>query len=108
MSLYAVLEYNSVFSRAGALSPSIWTNMEKLETLVKKARINPDTVLYMDYGSKEIGFHREMQTQFEKMTQLLLRRKLFLTSRIVPFGNHCEASWEKQLPFLIHTLMYEA
>ena len=29
------------------------------------------------------------------------------TSRIVPGGTHSEASWEKQLPFVFHTLMYE-
>ena len=26
---------------------------------------------------------------------------------IVPGGTHSEASWEKQLPFMFHTLMYE-
>ena len=107
MSLYAVLEYNSVFSKAAALSPSIWTNFSRLETLVKKSNLETDTVIYMDYGSREIRFHREMQTQFKKMSLLLLEKKVFLTSRIVPFGNHCEASWEKQLPFVIHTLTYE-
>lgn len=107
MSLYAVLRYNSVFSRAAALSPSIWTANQKLESLVKEARLGADTVIYLDYGSREIGFHKEMQAQFERMTLLLLQKKVFLTSRIVPFGNHCEASWEKQLPFVLHTLMYE-
>ena len=29
-----------------------------------------------------------------------------LTARVVPGGTHCEASWEKQLPFVFHTLMY--
>ena len=31
MSLYAVAQYNSVFGRAAALSPSVWTNVDKLE-----------------------------------------------------------------------------
>lgn len=106
MSLYAVLKYNNVFSGAAALSPSIWTNPQNLERLVKTAKIDPDTTIYMDYGSREISFHKVMQSQFEKMTFMLLQRKIFVTSRIVPFGNHCEASWEKQLPFVIHTLMY--
>lgn len=108
MSLYAVLEYNAYFSRAAALSPSIWTNPARLESLVKTAKLQPDTVIYMDYGSREIGFHKIMQRQFEQMSLLLLQKKVFLTSRIVPFGNHSEASWEKQLPFVMHTLTYEA
>ena len=37
MSLYAVLEFNRVFSRAAALSPSIWVAPEKLERLVRRA-----------------------------------------------------------------------
>ena len=34
-------------------------------------------------------------------------RGIHLTSRLVPGGTHSEASWEKQLPFVFHTLMYE-
>ena len=33
-------------------------------------------------------------------------RGINLTARVVPGGTHCEASWEKQLPFVFHTLMY--
>lgn len=37
----------------------------------------------------------------------LMTRGIHLTSRIVPGGTHSEASWEKQLPFVFHTLLYE-
>ncbi len=107
MSLYAVLKYNAVFSRAAALSPSLWTAPEKLEKLAANARLQPDTAVYMDYGSKEFRFRPDMHQIFEGMAGLLLRRGVFLTSRIVPFGEHREASWEKQLPFMIGALMYE-
>lgn len=107
MSLYAVLEYNSVFSRAAALSPSIWTSPDRLKQLAQRARIAQDTIVYMDYGSRELASRKTMQTQFWQMAQLLAERGIFLTSRIVPRGTHCEACWEKQLPFLIHTLTYE-
>lgn len=107
LSLYAVLAYNAVFSRAAALSPSLWISPAQLEDLVKMSVIQPDTLVYMDYGSREIKFHKEMRAEFEKMTVLLLQKRIFLTSRIVPFGNHCEASWEKQLPTVMSTLLYE-
>lgn len=106
MSLYAVLAYNSVFSRAAALSPSIWTNLPQLLKLTEQAELRPNTVVYMDYGSREMGFHKNMRAQFSQMTAALLERKIFLTSRVVPHGNHCEASWEKQLPFMMGTLLY--
>ena len=107
MSLYALLEYNNVFSRAAALSPSLWVAPDRLARLVRGAEVRSDTVLYMDYGSRELGNHELMQSQFARITSQLLNRGIKLTCRIVPGGDHCEASWEKQIPFFINTLMYE-
>ena len=107
MSLYALLQYNDVFSRAAALSPSIWVSPEKLSGLVGRAKLAPSTVLYMDYGSREMGNHDGMRCGFAEMCAKVMTRGIHLTSRIVPGGTHSEASWEKQLPFMFHTLMYE-
>lgn len=107
MSLYAVLEYNQYFSGAAALSPSIWTNSACIEHLIKNARLHPNTRIYMDYGSREMRFHRNMERQFHNVTSMLLKRRVFLTSRIVPYGDHCEACWEKQIPIFMNTLLYE-
>ena len=106
MSLYAVLQYNEIYSRAAALSPSIWFATEQLKNLIAAADIDPETVVYMDYGSREMRFHSNMQRQFGRVTAQLLDRKIFLTSRIVPGGNHNEASWERQIPFFLETLLY--
>ncbi|MCF2652320.1 alpha/beta hydrolase [Anaeromassilibacillus senegalensis] len=106
MSLYAVLRYNKVFSRAAALSPSIWVAPERLCELVRRTPISPDTVIYMDYGSREMGFHAEMERFFMQLGEQILSRRIHLTLRIVPNGDHSEASWEKQLPFCIGALMY--
>lgn len=106
MSLFAVLRYNSVFSRAAVLSPSLWTNPYKVEQIIKRANPAPDTVIYMDYGSKEMMKRRNMDRIYIKMATLLLRKRIFLTSRIVPYGTHCEANWQRQIPFFIDTLMY--
>lgn len=107
MSLYALMEYNHIFSRAAALSPSLWVAPDRLARLVRGAEPRPDTVLYMDYGSREMGNHELMQSQFARVAGQLLSRGVKLTCRIVPGGDHCEASWEKQIPFFISTLMYE-
>ena len=106
MSLFALLEYNQVFSRAAALSPSLWVAPDRLARLVRGAEVRSDTVLYMDYGSRELGNHELMQGQFARIAGQLLTRGVRLTCRIVPGGDHCEASWEKQIPFFIETLMY--
>ena len=106
MSLYAVLEYNHVYSRAACLSPSIWFARRRIARLVQDAQVAPDTVIYMDYGSREMGNHDAMRSQFAKVTGLLLEKRVFLTSRIIPNGDHCEACWEEQIPFFMHVLQY--
>ena len=107
MSLYALLQYNDTYSRAAALSPSIWVAPDKLSGLVGRAKLAPGTVLYMDYGSREMGNHEGIRREFSNLSGKLMTRGIHLTSRIVPGGTHCEASWEKQLPFVFHTLLYE-
>ena len=107
MALYAVLRYNKVFSRAAALSPSLWVDAAGLNELVDTAPLSPDTVIYLDYGSREMGFHPNMERDFAGFIGRLLARRIHVTSRIVPGGDHSEASWEKQLPFCVGTLLYE-
>ncbi|MCI5623603.1 alpha-mannosidase [Anaerostipes sp. 494a] len=106
MSLYALMEYNNVFSKAAALSPSLWTAPKKIISLIKNSMIQPDTVLYMDYGSNELNHHDNMLLIYEKIARNLLHCGVLLNSRIVPGGDHCEASWEQQIPFFMHTLLY--
>lgn len=107
MSLYAVIEYNSIFSRAAALSPSLWVSVPKLSEMIKNTKLRRNTVIYMDYGSREMSFHKGMRSQYAKITSLLLNKGVLLNSRIVPNGDHSEASWEKQIPFFMDTLLYE-
>ncbi len=107
MSLYALLEYNNVFSRAAALSPSLWAAPDRIARMVRGSDVQSDTVLYMDYGENELGNHEVMAGQFARVTGQLLTRGIKLTSRIVPGGGHCEASWQRQIPFFINTLLYD-
>lgn len=107
MSLYAVTAYNRTFSRAAALSPSLWVSPSGLADTITSSDITAGSVVYMDYGARELSHHEAMRAEFSKISDLLLRRRILLSTRIVPGGEHCEASWEKQLPFCIPALMYE-
>ncbi|MBQ9134428.1 MAG: alpha/beta hydrolase [Clostridia bacterium] len=107
MSLYAVLQYNAVFGRAACLSPSLWVEGAQMDALIRTAEIAPDTVVYMDYGANELSNHKAMAEHFTRSVGLLLQRHVQLSCRIVPHGDHCEACWEKQIPFFMHTLLYE-
>lgn len=106
MSLYAVLKYNRTFSRAAALSPSLWTNPKLINELIKNSSPAGGTVIYMDYGSEEMRGRKTMYKAFGRSANLLLEKKVFLDLRIVPGGEHCEASWQEQIPFFMNTLMY--
>lgn len=106
MSLYALLAHNAVFSRAAALSPSLWVDPDRLEVLFRNAAVDPETVLYMDYGSRELANHRGMAAKFAGAAARLMEREIWLESRIIPGGEHCEASWERQIPFFMNTLLY--
>ncbi len=106
MSLYAVSAFNEVFSRAAALSPALGFGPDKLDRLLREAHMGRDTVIYMDLGERELAWYG-MERQFRRFTELLLEKRVKLTARIVPGGEHCEASWEKQIPFFLPTLLYE-
>ncbi|MBR5341876.1 MAG: alpha/beta hydrolase [Erysipelotrichaceae bacterium] len=104
MTLYAICKYNHIFSRGAALSPSVVFAPDKVLNMIEKARMK-DTVLYMDYGEKEIGY-RHTRKDFADVSAALIKKKVMLESRIVPAGEHNESSWEKQIPFFIETLFY--
>lgn len=104
MSLYAACCYNTVFSRAACLSPSLWVNQPAITDLLKASNPNPDTCIYMDYGTGELSNHTQIRGALREAVDLLLQKELWLTFRIVPGGTHCEASWEKQIPIFMQCL----
>ncbi|MBR2132713.1 MAG: alpha/beta hydrolase [Oscillospiraceae bacterium] len=104
MALYAATVYNNVFQRAACLSPSLWVAPEKILHLISNAHIQKDTCIYMDYGAVEIFNHDASSQALSETVQLLLRKQVNLTFRIVPNGTHSEASWEEQIPIFMDCL----
>jgi predicted alpha/beta superfamily hydrolase len=104
MTLYALANYNNYFSRGAALSPSLWINGDNLPAFLSRGRYGKDTVLYMDYGSKEFKNHSPQKGSFCAAYTLLVEKGVFVTARVVPNGTHSEASWEKQIPIFINVL----
>ncbi len=107
MSFYGVIAFNDIFSRAACLSPSLWFATRKLDAIINNSKVDSDTVIYMDYGSKELDFHKNMRTQYARIVSKLLKLGINVESRIVPDGEHCEASWERQIPFFMNTILYD-
>ena len=104
MALYGVTVYNHVFQRAACLSPSIWVCPGKVLEIIARAHIRRDTCIYMDYGSEEMFNHAANGEALISTAHLLLTKRVNLALRVVPGGNHSEASWEKQIPVFMECL----
>lgn len=106
MTLYAISAYNDYFSRGAALSPTLEANPRRILNMLKNAPIRSDTVLYMDFGEQELDQREEMRGVFARACSILINKGVRLSARVVPEGDHSEASWERQNDFYIGTLMY--
>ena len=106
MSLYAITAYNHVFSRAAALSPAVWIVHGRMEQLIRKSKYRPDTAVYLDFGQREFGGKKEMRRSFMDTVNALEQQDVPITCRIVPNGDHNEATWEEQIPFFMPVLFY--
>ncbi len=104
MALYGAAVYNHVFQRAACLSPSLWVSPGKVLEMIARAHIRRDTCIYMDYGSEEMFNHAANAEALISSCHLLLTKRVNLTFRIVPGGNHSEASWERQIPIFMDCL----
>jgi len=107
MAIYALIKHNGTFSRAAALSPSFWPGKAQLKELIVNTAIHKNTYLYMDKGENELVGRYESLKDFSFFSSLLMCKKVKVTSRIVPAGNHCEASWQKQIPIFMDVLNYK-
>ena len=104
IALYGILEYNHIYQRGACLSPSLWVSPRKVLHMIAKAKVASDTTIYMDYGQLEISNHKENPFILKHTVQALLKKRINLAFRIVPNGNHSEASWEKQVPVFMECL----
>ena len=106
MSVWSLLKYNEVFSRAAGLSNSFPCCWEPMKPMVENARILPGTRLFMSWGSRE-----NAPEVVEMMGACTLETNRILTekgAKVYPYmqveGRHCEADWEKQLPVFMDWL----
>ncbi|MCQ2914467.1 MAG: alpha/beta hydrolase [Alphaproteobacteria bacterium] len=99
MSLYAVIKYNHIFSKAACLSSAITFCSKDLKTLIKENSFNEDTRVYLSWGSTE-GFGAKgraiMNSCHNSINKALLSNNISTFLYKQPNGHHCEADWEKQ------------
>ena len=103
MTVWALLEYNDVFSRAAALSPAFTFLPQQIKEYVENSPAKSG-ILYMDAGELEPSplYSRDL---YSDITAALMKKGILVTSRIVPNGIHSETCWRKQLPLMMNTLL---
>ena len=105
MTIYAISRYNRYFSRGAALSPSILFAEGRVDKLLEKGIYRKNTVLYMDFGMKELESRKDAIPRFAEIIGMLMEKNVAVTSRLIPDGEHNEASWERQVPIFINVLL---
>ena len=105
MALYAVTACNEVFSRAAALSPSLWAGGKELKELLKHTKYEKPTLVYLDVGTAELppSRHGALAALF-RTAAVLTRGGADAAARVVPDAKHNEAAWEKRIPVFMDYL----
>lgn len=107
MSLYAVMAYNSVFSRAAALSPSLWVSPLKLKELIRSHPLSDPTRVYIDMGTREIDPKRRALSSMFDVAKGLSAMGADVSANVIPGAEHNEAAWEKRIPDFMKYLFDE-
>ena len=105
MSLYAAVEYNQVFSRAAALSPSLWVSPKNLRDLIRSHPLAEPTRIYMDMGTGEIDKRRRALAGMFETAKELSKAGADVSANVIPGAVHNEAAWEKRIPDIFRYLL---
>ena len=107
MAIYAAVAYNGVFSRAAALSPSLWVCRKNLGELIRSQKLASPTRVYLDYGGGEAAQRSSwhMPETVFRTAGLLTAAGADVAARVVPGAMHCEADWEKRIPVFMDYLL---
>ena len=105
MALYAAAAYSEVFSRAAALSPSLWAGGLALPALLAETRFPEPTRIWLDIGTAELPpeDHQALSALFETAA-ILTKSGADVAARVVPGAEHNEAAWEKRIPIFMDYL----
>lgn len=104
MTVWAMVEYNDIFSRGAALSPCLFLNTGRMNELIKTVPLAAPTRIYMDYGSGETKEDpREWALMFRTAAGLS-KAGAHVAAHVVPDAEHNEAAWEKRIPVFMDFL----
>ncbi len=94
ISMYMLIEYNNVFSKAGIFSPAFWFNPE-IYDLAETGSMAIDTEIHFVCGDNE---SRGMVGDMQQMVDIAEVQNLDYTSTVQLGGQHNEYYWALQFP----------
>jgi len=103
MAIYALAKYGNCFSKAAALSPSLWVADGEILKTCEKATFKKGATLFTDYGSAEFKNHEGQRSLFGKFYSIMVEKGVSAEARIVEGGIHSELTWRKEVPFFLAT-----
>ena len=104
MAIYAATAYNEFFSRAAALSPSLWVSPKGMAELIRSHPLASPTRIYLDMGTGETRGHTEPLTGMFEIAKRLSRAGAEVAADVIPNAEHNEAAWEKRIPVFMKYL----
>lgn len=107
MSLYSVVRYNEIFSKAACLSSAIGICYHELKNDILLQPLDEDTRIYLDWGSEECSNKEALAYRTSlnlEISHLLNNQNAFTYPCLIINGYHNEATWEKQVPIFMEYL----
>lgn len=99
MALYGAIAHSDIYSKALAISPHIIHVMSDLLYDIKCHDIDPDTHIYLSYGSEEMHSKRALVTYTDDVFKIQRAIKnASLSLHIFKGHDHSERSWRKEVP----------
>lgn len=98
MTMYGILKFNHVFSKAAIISPAFQPAMGYFRSDIGNGSFNPDTRMFFSWGTNELGDEWDLEDRIREIEWLAqqkgIRTYLFRNEG----GNHNEASWQHEVP----------
>ena len=116
MAIYAAVHYNRWFSKAACVSSAIGFCMRPLMADMRKSEIDPDTRMYLSWGTREAWGCRNPDKEDRSSKSYGWNKRVadYAASQGATVklhcqvgGGHCEADWEKLVPTFMNFLWTE-
>ena len=107
MSMYCIAKYNDVYSKAACLSSTMDITLEPLLELIQNSTIDPNTRIYMDFGSREVRSKNGFAEAVDRMLRInheFQEKHCNTFPNVVVGGRHSEATWETLVPLFLQYL----